>query len=150
MGRFQARNILMGETNMQSIKSVAIQLDKERRLLYDVNALIALGEELNLNLMTKEGWEELAGKMEAPPPAHMSDAPEPVFVPAVPSFKRVRAIVWAGLLHEDPTLTVRQVGAMLNPVDLGPVIKAYIEAWNAQDVSDAPNVPAPASSVAAG
>jgi len=123
---------------MQSIKSVAVRLDRERHLLYDVNALIALGDELDLNLMTKEGWEELAGKTVTPAPQTMDDKPEPVFVPAVPSFKRVRAIVWAGLLHEDPALTVRQVGAMLNPVNLAPVVKAYIEAWNAQEVTEPP------------
>jgi len=139
---------------MHSIKSVAIQLDRERHLLYDVNALIALGEELGLNLMTKEGWEELAGKMETPAPAHMTDTPKPVFVPAVPSFKKVRAIVWAGLLHEDPTLTVLQAGALLNPTDLAPVIKAYIEAWDAQDVTEAkaadPNAQTPANAASAG
>ncbi|HEV1992114.1 MAG TPA: hypothetical protein VGR34_04545 [Candidatus Dormibacteraeota bacterium] len=129
---------------MQSIKTVAIQLDKERHLLYDVNSLIDLGDELGINLMEKSGWEELTGKMETPPPAHMTDVPEEIFVPAVPSFKKVRAIVWAGLLHEDPTLTVRQVGAMLNPADLAPVVKAYIEAWQAQDVTESkdPNAPA--------
>lgn len=137
---------------MQSIKTVAIQLDRERHLLYDVNALIALGEELGLNLMTSEGWAELTGKMETPAPAHMTDAPEPVFIPAVPSFKKVRAIVWAGLLHEDPALTVRQVGAMLNPADLAPVVKAYIEAFQAQDVTESsdPNAQPPATLASAG
>ncbi len=134
-----------------AIQKVAIQLDKPRMLLYDVNALIDLGEELNLNLMTKEGWEELLGKFETPGPQHMNDQPEPVFV-AAPSFRKVRAIVWAGLRHEDPALTVQQVGAMLDPSNLKDVIAAYMKAFAASDVTEEkdPNAQKPASTVAAG
>src|SRR5207245_11687483 len=94
-------------------------------------SLVDLGEELNLNLMTKEGWEELLGKMGTPPPKFMDDQPVEEFMPAVPSFAKIRAIVWAGLRHEDETLTVRQVGAMLAPTDLARVIAAYTEAFQA-------------------
>jgi hypothetical protein len=118
---------------MPKIKAVAITLDRERHLLYDVNALIDLGEALNLNLLTPEGWQELVGKKEPDP-----DNPgEDKFIPVEPNFRRVRAIVWAGLRHEDEALTERQVGAMLDPTNLAPVIAAYQEAWSVQDVSAA-------------
>ncbi len=134
-----------------AIQKVPIVLDKPRTLLYDVNALIELGEELNLNLMSKEGWEELVGKFETPAPKTMDDKPEPVFV-AAPSFRKVRAIIWAGLRHEDEALTIRQVGAMLDPTNLQPVIEAYIKAFVASEATEgaSPNAPAPALAAASG
>src|SRR5437899_7765548 len=127
------------------IKKVPIELDKPRTLLFNVNALIDLGEALRLNLMTEEGWEERLGKMVPVAPETMDAAPAEKFV-AMPSFEKVRAIVWAGLRHEDESLTIRQVGAMLDPSDLGRVIAAYTEAFNAGDVAEPkdPNPPAPA------
>lgn len=131
---------------LQKIKAVPIMLDKERHLLYDVNALIDLGDELGINLLTPEGWEQLAGKKIVD-----ENTGEVTFEPVAPSFRRVRAILWAGLRHEDETLTVRQVGAMLDPTDLGSAIAAYQEAWEVQDESHedpgaSPNAwPAPAA-----
>ena len=113
---------------MQNIKPKPIMLDKERHLLYDVNALIDLGDELGLNLLTADGGEELTGKM-----VRDDATGEETFVSVQPSFRRVRAIVWAGLRHEDETLTVRQVGAMLDPTNLAPVIEAYQDAWQVAD-----------------
>lgn len=113
---------------MAEIKTVAITLGgRERHLRYDVNALIDLGEELGINLLTKEGWEQLVGKADA----------DGNFAPAEPSYKRVRAILWAGLRHEDESLTVRQVGAWLDPSNLQPAIAAYQEAWRISEGSDA-------------
>ena len=111
----------------QKIKTVPITLDRVRHLRYDVNALLDLGDELELNLMTKEGWEELVGK------TAMEDGKEK-FVPAEQSFRKVRAIIWAGLRHEDESLTIRQVGAMLDSSNMAAAIDAYTQAW---DVSDA-------------
>src|SRR5260370_30193637 len=116
------------------IRKVPIELDRPRSMLYDVNALIDLGSERRINLMTKEGWETLLGRMAPPAPVTMDDKPVEQFVPAIPSFEKVRAIVWAGLRHEDETLTVRQVGAMLDPADLGRVVTAYTEAFQAADI----------------
>jgi hypothetical protein len=135
------------------IRKVPIELDKPRSLLYDVNALIDLGGELKINLMTKEGWEVLLGKMETPPPTTMDDTPVERFVGAIPSFEKVRAIVWAGLRHEDETLTVRQVGAMLDPADLGRVVTAYTDAFQAADITESksadPNGQTPAAPASA-
>src|SRR5579859_4771510 len=130
------------------IKKVPITLDKPRTLLFDVNALVDLGDALGLNLMTREGWEELVGKFETPAPKSMDDKPEPVFVPHA-SFAKVRAIVWAGLRHEDESLTQRQVGAMLDPANLGPVITAYTEAFKATDATESADPNAPSAAAAA-
>lgn len=135
------------------IRKVPLELDRPRTLLYDVNALIDLGGELGINLMTKEGWEALLGRMETPPPRTMDDRPAKQFVPAIPSFEKVRAIVWAGLRHEDESLTVRQVGALLDPADLARVVAAYTEAFQAADITESksadPNVPLPANTAVA-
>jgi hypothetical protein len=122
------------------IKPVPVLLlDKERTFLCDVNALISLGEVLNLNMMTPEAWEEVFGKSwpagspEAQAflqkyPENTPDEKGNVFIPATPSFHKVRAIVWALLLHEDEKLTLRQAGALIDPANLQAVVDAYIQA----------------------
>jgi hypothetical protein len=113
---------------MKQIKTVAIELDRTRHLCFDVNALIDLSSALNLNLLTPEGWEELAGKNV---PTGVDGETE--FVPAPPTFERVRAIIWAGLRKEDESLTLRQVGAMLDPLNMSQAIQAYTEAWDTEE-----------------
>ena len=96
----------------QSIKVVPVMLGgQERHLKFDVNALISLGDELNLNFLTKDAWDSLTK----------------------PDFRQIRAIVWAGLLHEAPELTVREVGSMMDPQNLQPVIDAYQQAFAASE-----------------
>ena len=80
------------------LRTVAIQLDRERRLKYDLNAFALLKERHDINLFKAD-------------PERLQD---PV---------AVRAMLWAGLVHEDPGLTVEQVGQW---VDLGN-IKAISE-----------------------
>jgi hypothetical protein len=65
--------------------TVAIMLDKERHLYFDVNSLVAL-EEAGVE------FSELDGKIKT---------------------SALRKIIWAGLLHEDKELTLEQVGAMI-------------------------------------
>jgi hypothetical protein len=114
------------------IKKVPLTIGgKDRTLCYDTNALIDLGEALEVNLLTPEGWEALTGKWI--PPTSFGD--EKTWEPVVPTFRMVRAIVWAGLRHEDEKITERQVGAMMDPTNMGPIIDAYMEAWKTQDVT---------------
>lgn len=127
-----------------TLKTVPLTLGgKQRHLRFDVNALISLGDELKLNLMSPEGWEEIFGKSypQSHPAAQKAieagakpDDSGKVFVAAPPQFRKVRAIVWAGLLHEDESLTIRQVGAMLDPLNLQTVVDAYTQAFTVQDV----------------
>ncbi|HEF5065822.1 hypothetical protein [Bacillus paramobilis] len=63
-----------------------LTLDKERTLLFDLNALADVEDKLGMSMT------EIGEKM---------------------SIKVMRTLLTAGLSHEDPELTERQVGAMI-------------------------------------
>jgi len=70
-------------------KAIKLTLDKERTLMFDLNAFAELEEiygSVDIALKAIEGG----------------------------SMKAIRTLLWAGLLHEDDTLTAKQVGAMLS------------------------------------
>ncbi len=69
-------------------KSVTIELDKARNLRYGINALVKV-EELTGRPITKLDLESL-------------------------SMKDLRTIVFAGLYHEDKTLTAEKVGELID------------------------------------
>ena len=71
------------------LRTVAITLDQPRALKYDLNAFALLRERHGINLFK-------------PDPERLED---PV---------AVRAMLWAGLVHEDPSLTVEQVGSWVD------------------------------------
>lgn len=79
-----------------------IVLDKPRRLLFDLNALIALQEQTGKNMLSGEGWAQFG----EPDPAQM------------------RLLIWAGLLHEDPELTLEAAGALIHPGNLASIMAA--------------------------
>jgi hypothetical protein len=85
------------------VKPVPITLDKERTLKYDFNAFAELEEKFGT---IQKAFDELQKQ----------------------KLKAVRAIVWAGLIHEDHKLTEQQVGNMLSLADLPAVMKAVTEA----------------------
>jgi len=88
---------------------VPLRLDRERTLLLSFNALCKAEEITGMNL--------LAGEV--------------VFS----SLRVLRALLWAGLLHEDPLLTVEEVGDLIEmggeegvvgaEYVLGKIIEAY-------------------------
>lgn len=84
-------------------KPVKLMLDKERSLVYDLNAFAALEEE--------QGSVEVA-----------LDALKKG------SVKALRAVLWAGLVHEDEALTVKDVGRLVTLADLQCVTEAVNEA----------------------
>lgn len=88
-------------------KSISIVLDKTRNLRFDFNALCVLEEELGVSL-TDLG-DKLTGSLR---------------------FKDLRAIVWAGLLHEDEGLTLKDVGKLLDPSKLLEVAEAVGKAFS--------------------
>lgn len=88
------------------VKPVPITLDKERTLKYDLNAFAELEERFGT---IQKAFDELQQQ----------------------KLKAVRAIVWAGLIHEDPKLTEQQVGAMLSFADLASILPAVTEAIEA-------------------
>lgn len=70
-------------------KPITITLDKERNLIFDMNAFIELEDKFGtIDAMVKELSQ--------------------------PKLKSMRTILWAGLVHEDEGLTEKQVGAMLS------------------------------------
>lgn len=71
-------------------RSVSITLDKPRQLRYDLNAMAEIEERLGVGLDKLDQIEMKA--------------------------KTARLMLWAGLIHEDSSLTPEQVGAM---VDMG-------------------------------
>ena len=84
-------------------KLVPIMLDKERHLKYDLNAFIELEEaygsiEQALNNLS-------SGKLKA-----------------------VRALLWAGLIHEDETLTMKEVGSLMRFENMEEIAKKINEA----------------------
>lgn len=77
-------------SNLKDVKpkAIKIMLDKERTLLFDLNAFAEL----------EEIYGSVEGAME---------------VLEKGSMKAIINMLWAGLVHEDETLTKKQVGAML-------------------------------------
>lgn len=95
---------------MAVIKHVEITLDQPRKLLFDWNAVADLEEGAGINLMRLLS-EERAG------------------------FSTIRALVWAGLKHEDPRLTKQRAGVLLheyveNGGSMDELFKAVLEALN--------------------
>lgn len=82
---------------------LTIVLDKPRRLIYDLNAFAEL--------------ETIFGSVEESQKALETGG-----------FVAARALLWAGLLADEPTLTLRDVGAMLGPNSLEMVMERIAQA----------------------
>ena len=87
---------------------VAITLDKPRRVLFDLNALAALEEQTGKNMLSAEGWAQFQ---------QFDDKGEPLPITATAA----RLVLWAGLLHEDPELTVQDVGKLIREDNLAAI-----------------------------
>ena len=72
-------------------KAVTVKLDKQRKLKYTFNAFCELEEALGRPLASIKGNEF--------------------------KMKDLRALVWAGLLHESPGLTLEEVGDLIDKAD---------------------------------
>lgn len=79
-----------------AVFSVPIKLDKERNLKYGFGAMIAIED------LTGKGFLELVSEMKNPKKLKI---------------KTVRDILWAGLVHEDETLTPNDVTRILDNAD---------------------------------
>lgn len=77
--------------NLKDIKprSIKVQMDKERVLKFDLNAFAELEDVVG-------SIPELFRKLETG------------------SLKAIRAFLWAGLLHEDKSLTIEHVGSLID------------------------------------
>lgn len=94
-------------------KPVKVMLDKERSLVYDFNALALI----------EEHYDTMANAMEA-----LSKG----------SVRAIRVFLWAGLVHEDETLTLKEVGKWAPSVVLG-LSDKITEALNAALPGEAKN-----------
>ncbi len=105
----------MSKNNVRP-KIVAINLDRKRHLLYDLNAFISLEEEgtyENIN----QALEDLGrGRLKA-----------------------IRALLWAGLVHEDEELTVKDAGALVTFDKVDEIADKITEAIDASIPEPDPN-----------
>lgn len=83
---------------------VTINLDRERVLFYNLNALCAL-EEQGINV------------------ANLGEAVK---------MTQVRAILWAGLTHEDAALTLEEVGELITMENIQEVSEAITLAFSSK------------------
>ncbi len=85
-------------------RPVEVTLDRTRGMRMDLNALAKAEELTGRNFMQQGAWEGMG-------------------------FREVRALVYACLYHEDPSLTLEQVGEMLHPGNLPEVVQALQEVF---------------------
>jgi len=89
-----------------TIKTVKIELDKERTLRFDFNALSHFEEATGLNSLDASVWKNL-------------------------NARNLKAMLWAALKHEDDALTLPQVGAMLHSGNVNYITEKITEAYRA-------------------
>ncbi|KKM71087.1 hypothetical protein LCGC14_1434260, partial [marine sediment metagenome] len=74
------------------------------RLLFDFNAMARMEEAINHDVLNVRFWRNFGAR----------DA---------------RAMLWASMLHEEPELTIEQVGSFINMKNLAMVIKTLHGTW---------------------
>jgi len=85
-------------------KTVTINLDKERHLTLNLNAMVAFEKATGKSLFQPDSLKEMTA----------SD---------------IRALLWACMLQEEPALTLEQVGAMITFDNMAEVNQAIAKAW---------------------
>ena len=99
---------------------IPVDLDRPRTLVLDFNALCKVEEVTGINLLVGEA--------------------------AFSSMRMVRAMVWAGLLHEDPTLSLHRVGEILQTSNMEKILDAIVKAYDAAMPEPEPDAEAPSDS----
>lgn len=87
-----------------NVLRVPIKLDRQRNIVLDLNAYCMAEELTGKNFMKRDVWDNL-------------------------SFRDVRALTFAGLLHDDPKITIENVGAMIHVGNLEAVSNALTSAF---------------------
>jgi hypothetical protein len=87
---------------------VKISLDKERTLRFDLNAMAAFEEATGKSLFDKDMREEMGGKLKA---------------------GTLRALLWAMLIDDDETLTLKQVGKWITLTNMSNIAEKVIKAF---------------------
>ena len=102
------------------VKSITLNDGVERQIKFDLNAMAEL--------------EDKYGSVEAAFNALEKN-----------SIKAIRSVLWAGLLHSDPTLTEQQVGNLIDMQCMQEIVTAMTEAFGNDMPEDkqAPNAGQP-------
>lgn len=87
-----------------ALPEIIIKLDKERRLVFDFNALCRLEELTGKNALSGETWSNLTAR-------------------------DVRALLWSAMLRDDPELKLEEVGELVNFKNLSKVTQALEKAF---------------------
>jgi hypothetical protein len=87
------------------VKKIPVQLDKERHLVFDLNAFCEIEDKFGSITEAFKALENV-------------------------SMKAIRTLLWAGLLHEDESLTEKEVGKMIDIANISELAKAVTEAMN--------------------
>ncbi|HLW51318.1 MAG TPA: hypothetical protein VKW06_00620 [Candidatus Angelobacter sp.] len=87
-----------------TVPIVEINLDRVRHLVLDFNALAAAEEVLKESVLSTDFWKSI-------------------------SAKKLLVLVWAGLLDEDPNITLDQVKSLLRRRNTAPIVQKIMEAW---------------------
>ncbi len=72
-----------------------IELDRKRHLLFDWNSAAAVESITRKNMLVKENWDAIFRNM---------------------NVTNLRLLLWAGLVWEDPDLTIGDVGRMISRI----------------------------------
>ncbi len=83
---------------------IPIQLDRPRTLKITFNTLVEIEQETGKSIMDRATWQDLG-------------------------VRDLRVILWAALKHEDPSLTIQDVGAMLGPHNMEDIANAIGKAF---------------------
>lgn len=98
-----------------TLPNVPLELcGKTYHVCYDFNAIIAYEEQTGENILITFESEDIAPK-------------------------KLRALLWAGLLKENPDLTLQQVGALIALSDMGRVVQAVAAAITGSKAEPDPN-----------
>jgi hypothetical protein len=101
-------------------KPVTVMLDRERELVYDLNAICSFEEATGLSVV---------------------DALRSL------TMTNIRALIWAGLLVDDPALTLNQAGALIRFTDIAAVTQSLRDALRS-DLAQADDAERPTNETA--
>jgi hypothetical protein len=124
---------------MSNARLVEINLDKPRHLLLNMNAMAEFERAVGVNFMeysrkmlrrsiayARKAMIENGKKMD-----DGSDVPEPneadLQIPDM-TINELRSFLWCLLIHEDESLTIKQVGAMINSGNIQVVMESVLRA----------------------
>lgn len=89
---------------------ILITLDKPRHLRFDINAMVTFEELTGLNLLKESALRQIEKNM---------------------SVAQFRSFLFACLVHEDKTLTLEQVGRLINTENMQEILDKIAQAQQA-------------------